>query len=285
MQRDEPLLVHLLAKLGSNRTAVKNLLKHGAVQVNGAAVRQFDHALVPGDEITVGNLQAAAATERLQSARIQIVHEDAALLVLDKPSGLLTVATEQNKTDTLFFRLNQFLSERDGPRAVRPQVVHRLDQETSGLVMFAKSAELKQLLQDRWTEVQKTYWAVVEGTPSPTEGTITNYLTESKALRVFSSRNSTPDAREATTHYRTEQTRDGLSLLEIRLETGRKHQIRVHMADLRTPVAGDVRYGAKSDPCRRLALHAGRLTFEHPQSGESLTLTSPLPQAFRKLFS
>lgn len=285
MQRDEPLLVHLLAKLGSNRTAVKNLLKFGAVQVNGAAVRQFDHALVPGDEITVGNLQAAAATERLQSARIQIVHEDAALLVLDKPSGLLTVATEQNKTDTLFFRLNQFLSERDGPRAVRPQVVHRLDQETSGLVMFAKSAELKQLLQDRWPQVQKTYWAVVEGTPSPAEGTVTNYLTESKALRVFSSRNPTPDAREATTHYRTEQTRDGLSLLEIRLKTGRKHQIRVHMADLRTPVAGDVRYGAKSDPCRRLALHAGVLTFEHPQSGESLTLASPLPQAMRRLFA
>ena len=178
--RGEPLLAYLFATLGLKLTAVKKLLKYGAVAVNGAAVRQFDHLLAPGDEVLVSNLQAAAATSGLESARIQRVYEDDALIVLDKPSGLLTVATEHDKTDTLFFRLNEYLQGRDSTQAARPVVVHRLDHGTSGLVLFAKSSAIKERLQDHWSAVQKTYWAVVEGEPNSAQGTITNYLTESK---------------------------------------------------------------------------------------------------------
>ena len=282
--RGEPLLAYLFATLGLQRKAVKNLLKYGAVEVNGVTVRQFDHKLAPGDEVVVSDLQAAAATSSLESARIQRVYEDDALMVLDKPPGLLTVATEHDKTDTLYFRLKEYLLGRDSTSAVHPLVVHRLDHGTSGLVMFAKSLAVKEWLQENWTTVQKTYWAVVEGAPNSNQGTITSYLTESKSLTVYSSQRPTKDSRLATTHYRLLQSREGLSLMEVHLDTGRKHQIRVHLAGLGHPVAGDHRYGAKSDPCQRLALHAGGLTLAHPITGAPLSLASPLPKSLGKLF-
>jgi 23S rRNA pseudouridine1911/1915/1917 synthase len=281
--RGEPLLACLLAVLGQKRKTIKNLLKFGAVAVNGATIRQFDHLLSPGDEVIVRDLQSAAATGRLESAGIQLVYEDEALLVLDKSAGLLTVATEHDKTDTLFFRLNEFLRGRDSTAACRPQVVHRLDRETSGLVLFAKSAESKRLLQDAWPSVTKTYWAIVEGQPHPDQGTITSYLAETKSLNVVSSGHPTEGSRLATTHYRTQQTRGDLSLLEVRLETGRKHQIRVHLAGLGHPVVGDRRYGSASDFCRRLALHACALELGHPLTGERLHFDSPLPRELSRL--
>ncbi len=163
-------------------------------------------------------------------------------------------------------------------------IVHRLDQETSGLVLFAKTMRVKRLLQAAWPEVEKKYWAVVEGEPPHDEGSITSYLTETRALQVFSNRHETEGSRLATTHYRRMETRSGLSLLEVRLETGRKHQIRVHLAQLGCPVAGDRRYDAKSDPCHRLGLHAGSLASAHPETGERHVFTSPLPKALGKLF-
>lgn len=282
--RSGPLLAFLLAESGLKRTALKNLLKFGAVSVNGATMRQFDHGLAVGDGVTIGDLQAAAAVTRLESARIQLVYEDDALLVVDKPAGLLTVATQFAKTDTLFFRLDGFLRGRDGRRAIRPHVVHRLDQDTSGLVLFAKSAEVKQRLQDAWSAAEKIYWAVVEGRPASEAGTITSYLTESDAMKVHSKNFPTEGSQLATTHYRVVKTHDRLALLEVRLVTGRKHQIRVHLADLACPVAGDDRYGAKSNPCGRLGLHAGRLQLKHPTTGAALSFESPLPKALSRLF-
>lgn len=264
---------------------MKNLLKFGAIAVNGAVVTQFDYQLVPGDRVTIGTLQAAAAGGKLEAARIQVLHEDDALLVVDKPAGLLTVATENDKTDTLFYRLNEYLRTRDPQRAVRPQVVHRLDEETSGLVLFAKSPAVKQQLQAAWSTVEKIYWAVVEGVPKREQGTITSHLVESASYQVYSHNGPTEDSQPATTHYRVLQSREGLSLLEVRLETGRKHQIRVQLAtQLGCPVAGDRRYGAKSDACSRLALHAGRIALTHPVTQERLQWESPLPGPLARLF-
>lgn len=282
---DAPLLAYLLESLQLKRKAVKKLLACGAVAVNGAPMRQFDHPLVAGDTVAIGELQAATARERLAVARIQLVYEDAAILVLDKPAGLLTVATDRNDTDTLYFRLNRFLSDRAAPDSQRAFVVHRLDRETSGLVLFAKSLRIKRLLQAAWPAVEKKYGAVVEGRPPRNEGSISSYLTETRALEVFSNLHSTAGSRLATTHYRRIETRSGLSLLEIRLETGRKHQIRVHLAELGCPVVGDRRYGAKADPCHRLGLHAASLALAHPETGERKHFMSPLPRALSKLFS
>jgi 23S rRNA pseudouridine1911/1915/1917 synthase len=209
-----------------------------------------------------------------------ILHEDAHLIVIDKPSGLLTVATENEKTDTAFVRLSAHLAARN---AGRPFVVHRLDRDTSGLLLFARSADVRDQLQANWESVTKTYLAVVEGTPHPAEGVVENYLTEGRDLRVRASKHPGKDAKRAVSRYRTCATRDGFSLVEVTLETGRKHQIRVHMAGLGCPVAGDKMYGAKTNPARRLCLHAWRLAFDHPFTGERVELESPLPPALERV--
>ncbi len=280
----EPLISFLLGTLGLKRREVKNLLKFGAVAVNGSTVRQFDHPLAIGDEVLVSNARAATAAGRLEHARVRVVYEDAALIVVEKPAGLLTVAAHTGETDTLFVRLNEFLQDRHGPNPHRALVVHRLDRETSGLVLFATSDEVQHRLQAAWPDVEKVYLAVVAGRPEPSHGTINSYLTETATLQVFSNDHPTPGGRLSTTHYRLLQTRGDLSLLEIRLETGRKHQIRVQLADLGCPVAGDRRYGETLDPCRRLGLHANRLRFVHPLTGERLTFNSPLPTALHRFF-
>jgi 23S rRNA pseudouridine1911/1915/1917 synthase len=212
------------------------------------------------------------------------VFEDDALIVLDKPAGLLTVGTNDDKTDTLFFRLNEYLRTHDAESPQRALVVHRLDRETSGLVLFAKGEEVQRRLQESWEKVEKVYRAIVEGEPDPKEGKITGYLTESSALQVFHNDYQTPGGRLAITHYRVLQTRGDYSLIEVRLQTGRKHQIRVHMEGLGCLVVGDRRYGSKVDPCGRLGLHACTLAFTHPLTGEALRFNSSLPAALAKLF-
>jgi 23S rRNA pseudouridine1911/1915/1917 synthase len=277
-------LVYLLSSLHLKRAAVKQLLKFGAVRVNGVVVRQFDHELLAGDEVLVGNLQAAVAIGQLQRSHIQLVYEDSALVVADKPAGLLTVATDRENADTLYVRLNAYLQSRGSAQPERAVVVHRIDKETSGLVLFAKNQSVKRLLQDGWPTVNKIYYAVVRGCPAATEGTINSYLTEdSKSLKVFATDHPRANSHLATTHYRVINTYDGLSLVEVYLGTGRKHQIRVQLASLGCPVVGDRRYGKRTHLCDRLALHAGELHLAHPLTGEPLKLTSLLPRALRKL--
>jgi 23S rRNA pseudouridine1911/1915/1917 synthase len=280
----EPLIAYLLGTLGLKRREVKNLLKFGAIAVNGSTVRQFDHPLATGDEVLVSNARAVTAAGRLEQARIHVVYEDGALIVVEKPAGLLTVAARKGETETLFVRLSDYMQGIHAPDRDRVFIVHRLDRETSGMVLLAKSDDVRHRLQAAWPDVEKIYLAVVVGRPEPAQGTISSYLTETATLQVFSKDHPTPGSRLATTHYRLLQTRGDFSLLEVRLETGRKHQIRVHLADLGCPVAGDVRYGEKLNPCRRLGLHANKLAFAHPLTGERLTFDSALPTALHKLF-
>ena len=251
VRQAEPLLASLLASLELKRKDIKNLLKVGAVKVNGTSVSQFDHLLAIGDDVVVGDLHTAVAAGELKRARIQVVFEDEAIVVLDKPASLLTVATASEKTDTLYSRLNRYLQGGNGARCA--YVVHRLDQETSGLVLFAKSEPVRDRLRDDWPAVDKIYQAAVVGVPDPPQGTIVTYLTETTALQVFSNDHETPGSRLARTHYRLLRGGEPFSLLEVRLATGRKHQIRVHLAGLGCPVVGDKRYGKKSDPCGRLS--------------------------------
>lgn len=276
----EPLLAYLLGALKLKRGAVKNLLKFGAVTVNGAVVRQFDHPLTVGDVVSVASREAAAATGQLQRSSIQIVYEDEALIVVDKPAGLLTVATDRESLDTLYVRLNAYLRQRDGARAA---VVHRIDRETSGLVLLAKSEAAKTRLQESWPAVEKRYLAVVHGAPAQAEGTISNYLSEhERSLKVTASDYPRAGSRLAVTHYAALKTVGERTLVEVRLETGRKHQIRVHLAGLGCPVVGDRRYGA-APSAPRLALHACGLRLTHPLTGQPLCVRSPLPAALRKL--
>lgn len=276
---DGPLLPWLLAALAPTpRTRVKQLLRFGRVTVNGVPATRFDHPLRAGDRVAIAAARPDPAGESLRRAGVRIVHQDDDLIAIDKPAGLLSVATEGEKADTAFARLGAYLAAR---REGRPFVIHRLDRETSGLLLFARSAAARDRLRAGWGRVAKAYLAVVEGEPRPPEGTVRNFLTEGKDLRVRASVGPRPGSREAVTRYRVVAARDGRALVEVGLGTGRKHQIRVHLAGLGCPVIGDRVYGAATDPAGRLGLHAWRLALDHPATGQRLELESPPPVALR----
>ncbi|HEV3385945.1 MAG TPA: RluA family pseudouridine synthase [Gemmata sp.] len=259
-----------------NRTRVKQLLRSGRVAVNNVATTRHDHPLHPDDHITV--LREVPSSIRNRNSKrneIALLFLDDAVVAIDKPPGLLTVATESEKLDTAFARLNAHLHTH---KAGRPFVVHRLDRETSGLLLFARSAEIRDHFQAHWGLVKKTYLAVVEGQPKSPEGTIENFLLEGRNLRVRMCNKETANARRAVSRYRLIANRGNYSLVEVELETGRKHQIRVHMSGLGCPIIGDAAYGAATNPVGRLGLHAWRLAFDHPLTGKRIELESPFPE-------
>jgi 23S rRNA pseudouridine1911/1915/1917 synthase len=270
-----PLLPWLLAALAPMpRTRVKQLLRFGRVTVNGIPTTRFDHPLEAGDRVVIAATRPDPGGDVLCRAGVRIVHEDADLIAIDKPSGLLSVATDGEKADTAFARLNTYLAAR---RAGRPFVVHRLDRETSGLLLFARTPVVRDRLQAGWARVEKTYLALVEGEPRPPEGTVRNFLTEGKDLRVRASESPRAGSKEAVTRYRVVAARRERTLIEVELGTGRKHQIRVHLAGLGCPVVGDLVYGTPADRAERLGLHAWRLAFDHPATGRRVDLESPPP--------
>jgi 23S rRNA pseudouridine1911/1915/1917 synthase len=275
------LLPFLISKMpGKGRNKVKALLTHRLVEVENKIVTRHDHPLQPGQRITI---LGGSNTVQDSLQGIRILFEDADLLVIDKPPGLLSIATDEEREHTAYHVLTEHV------RVSNPQhrvfVVHRLDRETSGVMMFAKREAIQQSLQDAWKDVvlERTYLAVVERQFKKTEGTIKSWLKESSTRTMYVS--STPgDGLKAVTHYRVLQTGADYSLLEVQLETGRKNQIRVHMQSLGHSVVGDKRYGSTKDPMGRLGLHARVLSFRHPVTEQVLRFETEIPQAFRKLF-
>jgi 23S rRNA pseudouridine1911/1915/1917 synthase len=276
-----PLLPWLLDALKPmSRTKIKDLLRHGQVLVNGRPVTQHDQAIGPTDRIAIARERAAVSAHGLKQSGIVIVFEDDALIVIDKPPGLLSVSRDDKQTNTAHVHLCADLQARAAGRAF---VVHRLDRDTSGLLMFARSETIRDSLKANWPNVMKTYLAVVEGVPAKTEGVIESYLAERRDLRVRSYSADRVGAKRAVSHFRVVQVQGAVSLLEVRLDTGRKHQIRVHLAGLGCPVVGDSDYGAKSIPAKRLGLHAWRLAFDHPVSGRRIELESAFPTALQRI--
>jgi len=213
---------------------------------------------------------------------LEILHEDKEILVVNKPAGLLTVGTETNKSRTACYILTDYVRKGCLKSRNRVFVVHRLDQWTSGVLVFAKSEEVKLRLQAQWKDTGKKYLAVVYGTPAKKEDTITSYLAENKAYVVY----STTDAARgklAHTAYKVLKETKEFSLLEISLLTGRKNQIRVHLADIGHPVVGDRKYGKAGDAHRRLALHSKSISFKHPASGKQMTFETRTPAYFNRL--
>jgi 23S rRNA pseudouridine1911/1915/1917 synthase len=273
-------LIDYLMNLGYTRTKIKQLFKYRAIQINDERVKKLDQLLIQGDRVSISKDNKESIIN--PPVGIKIIYEDDAVIVTEKPPGLLTIASETEKTKTAYYQLNEFLKHRVSGAGERIFIVHRLDRDTSGLIVFAKNEGVKRILQDNWNEVEKRYYAIVEGAPVKKQGEIMSHLREAKSLRVYSDRQS-DKAKSAITKFRVLKQRQDYALLDILLVTGRKNQIRVHLADIGHPVAGDKKYGAQTDPLKRLGLHAYLLSFKHPITGNPMCFKSEMPERFRNI--
>ncbi len=275
------LMKFLIAKFPEkSRSTIKSLLAHKQVSVGDLVTTKFDFQLKRGQMVY---LNKKRAEEKPRFRGLKIVHEDADLIVIEKSSGLLSMATDTEKIKTAYSILSEYVKRFDPKNLIF--IVHRLDRDTSGLMMFAKSKRVQEVMQEAWKEaiVERSYVVVVEGMVAKTEGTITSYLKENKALVMFSSQNP-EDGQKAVTHYKVQKAEKQFSLLDVKLETGRKNQIRVHMKDLGHPVTGDKKYGAQLNPMGQMGLHARVLAFKHPVTGKSFRFDTPIPGKFLKVF-
>ena len=261
----------------TSRRTLKQWLAAGRVRVNGDVVRRGTTELAAGDRVVLGVAVAAPLPGQLR-----VVHENARLLVIDKPAGLLTIATATERDRTAYRLLSDRLaeSERDRtPSAVKKLfIVHRLDRETSGLLVFAKTEAVKHALQEQFKAqtVERLYVAIVEGRVRDESGTLRMRLHEDSGLRVRVARGE--EGRDATTHYRVVSRGPDTTCLEVRLETGRRGQIRAHLAAFGHPIIGDSAYGSRRDPVRRVCLHASRLGFL--DDGAPVRFDCPAPTSF-----
>ncbi len=262
----------------SSKTSIRQILQSGRVRVNGELEKDAKRQLEQSDILEV----TPKSEQRALPPGLTILHEDVDVIVALKANGLLTVATERERENTAQAYLNTYLGAR---REERIHVVHRLDRETSGVLVFAKNFHAREQLKEQFAahSADRLYIAIIEGRIDPASGTIRSRLLERKDLRMESVE-AHPDAKLAVTHYRTITTLPQYSMLEVRLETGRKNQIRAHLSEAQHPVVGDQLYGSTTDPLGRLGLHAKLLGFAHPTTGKKLSFTAPLPKSFRDLF-
>lgn len=267
---------------GRSKTTVKSYLAHRQISVNGCVTTQFDTPLVPGDRVEIN---FGRAREAVSHPMLRIVFEDDDLIVVEKRNGLLSVATDKQIMRTAYSILSEHVKQEDPRNKIF--VLHRLDRETSGLMMFAKSETVKVKIQSAWEEtvVERKYFAVVEGIVQKDEGVISTYLTESKALKVYVT--AKEEGKIANTGFRVlkRSKKNDVTLLELELETGRKNQIRTHMEYIGHPIVGDKKYGSKRQLIGRVALHAGVLSFIHPVTGARHDFSTPVPRRFTELFA
>ena len=261
-----------------SKTTIKSYLSHKQVAVNKIVCSQFDYALQQGDSVAI-NFDRNFS--ELKHPMLKLVYEDDYFIVVNKANGLLTVATDLIKDKTAFRIVSDYVKSQHPRNHIF--VLHRLDKDTSGLLVFAKSTDIQSEMQRNWERIvtDRKYVAVIEGCPEKMSGELTSYLCENKAFKVYSS--STNEGQFARTRYRIIKAGRQYSLVELELETGRKNQIRVHMSEFGHSKAGDKKYGAKSNPIKRIALHAFKLTFIHPVTKQELNFETPIPRSFQIL--
>ena len=275
------LMEFLMAQMpGKSRSKIKFLLGNKQVLVDGKAISQFNHPLVSGQNIEISKERVEPEKK---SREYNIVFEDEELIVIEKQAGLLSISTEKEKRATAYSLLSNHVKKQN--RDNRIFVVHRLDRETSGLMLFAKNQEVKFHLQELWnnTVIERSYVAVVEGVVEKPDGVITSYLVEGKTFKVHSSQNP-KYGKKAVTNYKVLKKQKEYTLLKVNLETGRKNQIRVHLQDIGHSIVGDKKYGANSSPIKRLGLHAQQLSFIQPITGKKLNFETKIPDAFLRIF-
>lgn len=277
------LLPFLLEHIGGSRTGIKSLLSHRQVSVNGSILTRHDTPINVGDTITISSQRG---NTELIHPKLRIIFEDDHLIVVEKKPGLLTVPTIVGSKETTAFSILKNYVRKQNSRACI-YTVHRLDRETSGLLVFAKTPKLQEYMRTYWREIvtRRTYVAVADGRFGEKQGTITSWLTEDKRNAMVYSSPVDDGGQKAVTHYKVLKDSENYSLLELNLETGRTNQIRVHLASKGHPVTGDRKYGHGNEesPIDRLCLHARILEFIHPVTEQTVHFETPIPKEFSKI--
>ena len=279
VEKETTLLEFLMTALnGISRNKAKDILAGNGVKVNRKATTRFDEPLKPGFVVQVSRHKRSTT---LKNQYVRIVYEDKDLVVVEKNEGILSMPSTA-KQYSVKKVLDEYFEKRHFK--CRAHTVHRLDRETSGLMIYAKSIEVAQMFEADWHNIvyDRRYLAVVDGEVEQEGGTVKSWLKDNKAFITYSSPEDN-GGKYAVTHFRVLQKTPRFSLLELKLETGRKNQIRVHMQDIGHPVVGDFKYGKGVGPVGRLCLHAYRLHFFHPRTGERMEFETPCPKEFKKL--
>ena len=258
-----------------NKKNVKNLLKYKLVIVNENVISQFDFPLKIGDVVIVNKKED-------NKHNLEIIYEDKELIVINKPSGLLSISGGNEKEKTAYHLVGEYLKSKN--KKAKVFVIHRLDKDTSGVLMFAKNEKIKNKLQNNWNKIvyKRGYLAIIEGRLKEKSGTIKNYLDESKTHMVYITNNK--KGKLAITNFRVLKETKYNSLVEIFLDTGRKNQIRVHMQSLGHSIIGDKKYGATTNPIKRMALHSHVFAFIHPDTKKKMIFEAKYPEEFKKIF-
>lgn len=280
VKKECELLSFLLETFSSqSRNSIKSLLGSHRVSVDGAPVTQFNFMLYPGDTVIISNTPIKKKTR----SHLPIIYEDDEIIVINKPSGLLSIASDKEKGSTAYRMLSDYVQQKD--KHNRVFVVHRLDEDTSGVLMVAKNVKIQQALQDKWNDIvsKRGYYAIVEGVMEQSSGTIKSYLKKNSQNMMYSSKKA-GDGQLAITHYKLIKNNDSYSLLDVNIDTGRKNQIRVHLGEMGHYIIGDDKYGEPSNPIKRLGLHAYELDLVHPITGKKMKFTAPMPKEFELLF-
>lgn len=274
--KEESELLKFLYEMQPNRPKgkVKSELEHKLVSVDGKTVTKYNYALKKGQQVKIGVYEYKY--DKNTSPDLDIIYEDDELLVINKPAGMLAIATEKERNITAYHLAMEYVRMKNAHNRIF--IVHRLDRDTSGVLVFAKNEAIKHALQENWNECAKFrgYAAVVEGCPEPREGRIENKLRETDSHLVYTAKMG--DGKLAITNYKVRKSNNNYSLVDVDIETGRKNQIRVHMSDMGCPIAGDKKYGAETNPVRRLCLHANKLIIVHPYTGEEMVFQTPVPK-------
>lgn len=282
VKEEATLFDYVMNKMGSmSRTAVKSLLTNQKITVNEKIVTQFNQPLKNGDVVSINFSNKESG---LHHSKLRILYEDDYLIVVNKSEGLLSIATEKKETATAFHIIMNH-QKKQNPKN-RVYVVHRLDRETSGVLLFAKTKEVQEALQTYWHHdvLEKIYYAIVDGKMEEDKGTITSWLTESPKSKIVYSSPTDNGGEKAILHYETIEKNNKYSLVKINLVTGKKNQIRVQMQSIGHPIAGDKKYGSERSPLGRVALHATKLTLRHPATGQRISFESPLPENMKMKF-
>jgi 23S rRNA pseudouridine1911/1915/1917 synthase len=260
----------------SPKTRIKKLLQSGTIRVNNRPTTLHSFSLKPGDIVDFGMKTGISIKTSLP---FPVLYDDPYIIVIDKPAGISTSSIDGSANVQRI--LSEYLKD-ISKGTVRTYVVHRLDKEVSGVLLLAKSENAMDTIKDKWEETEKHYFALVEKIPENPEGTIKSWLTEDNKQKMHSV-DEAGGGKLAITHYRTIRNINNYALLDIKTETGRKNQIRVHLSDIGCPIVGDRKYGASTDYIRRVRLHACSISFPHPETGEMIRVESPLPVGFLSL--